>query len=94
MDSKGTLQRDAVTVIFRLLEALSDGELSLAQDLLEKATALDVAEVNSDLLKVIAECIGSNCSLVARRRIVEMVSGTPYESAAARLVESQVQEDD
>ena len=94
MDSEGRLQRDAVTVIFRLLEALSDGELILAQDLLEKATLLDVARVNSELLELIAECISSNSSLDSRRRIVAKVAGTPYEAAAARLVEGSLEIDD
>ncbi|TAN28106.1 MAG: hypothetical protein EPN30_03415 [Actinomycetota bacterium] len=85
MDSRGRSQREAVNVIFKLLEALVDGNDDLAGKLLEKAQALDVAGVNLGLLDAISGYMRSNGSLEAKRLLEQRVASTPYEVAARPL---------
>lgn len=81
----GRSQREAVTVIFRLLEAMVAGEMVVAHGLLERALSLDVAGVNSELLASISDYIKSNADDAAKWRLRDNVAGTPYEVAASPL---------
>ena len=83
--NRGRSQREAVTVIYRLLEALVAGELVVARVLCERASDLDVVGVNSELLASISEYIESNASVAAKFRLKDNVAGTPYELAASPL---------
>ncbi len=81
----GKSQREAVTVIFKLLDSIVAGKTDLAGELLERAESLDVAGVNAELLSSISEYLRSNAGSVAKQRLKENVAGTPYEVAASPL---------
>ena len=89
MVSRGRAQREAVTVIFRLLEAVSNGNIHQAHSLLSQAMALDEAGVNSGLLEAIGYYLESDASADSKQKISLHVAGTPYEVAAATLVDRE-----
>ncbi len=89
MVSRGRTQREAVTVIFRLFEALSNGNIHRAYSLLRQAIALDEAGVNSGLLEAIGCYLESNASADSKAKISLHVAGTPYEVAAASLIDRE-----
>lgn len=87
MVSRGRTQREAVTVTFRLLEALSSGDIDQAHTLLRQAMELDAAGVNSGLLEAIGYYLESNASADSKLKISLHVAGTPYEVAASTLID-------
>ncbi len=83
--NRGRSQREAVTVIYRLLEAMAAGEFVIAHTLLERASVLDVSGVNSELLESISDYLKFNANDAAKWRLKGAVAGTPYELAASPL---------
>ena len=86
MVSRGRAQREAVTVIFRLLEAVSNGNIRQAHSLLTQAMTLDEAGVNYGLLEAIGYYLESDASADSKEKIGVHVAGTPFEVAAAALL--------
>ena len=85
MNSSGRSQREAVDVIFRLLQAVVAGNGVLAWKLLRRAEGLDLAGVNSKLLESISNYLRSQGSTEAKLQLKQRISGTPYEMAATPL---------
>ena len=74
-----------MTLIFRLLDAMVAGELVVAHTLLERASGLDAAGVNSELLASISDYIKFDENETAKWRLKNAVAGTPYDLAASPL---------
>lgn len=85
---RGRAQRESVTVIFRIFDAVSKGEVEVARRLLAKAQSLDSAGVNAELLGALSECLDSGFSESSKDRITRIASGTPYEEAARAVAGS------
>lgn len=89
MNPDGRSQREAVTVIFRLLEVIAAGEFDVAQELLKRANELDVSGVNTDLLAALLYYLESGASAESKQQLERNVAATPYEVAARPMLDAK-----
>ncbi|NNN18416.1 MAG: hypothetical protein HKL84_01040 [Acidimicrobiaceae bacterium] len=89
MKSDGRSQREAVTVIFRLLEVAAAGEFEVARELAKRANELDVSGVNSDLLSALHCYLESGASAESKQQLQRIVAATPYEVAARQMLDAK-----
>lgn len=85
MESPGKRQREAVNVIFRVLQALVDGDFSLAKELLGRAKELDMAKVNCSLFSAIERFIENEGDTEAMVELLVASNSTPYETAVVAI---------
>lgn len=76
----GKVQREAVNVVFRLLEALQRRDALLVSKLLSRLRNLDQANVYFDFGKLVEAMLKEGISGKSLDRIQSYFEGTPFES--------------
>lgn len=79
-ETSGRAQREAVNVIFRLLTALRNDEITLSRELLGRLRELDVAGIYSNLVVMATNVIESGANAQSLQMLRDEIRGTPFES--------------
>ncbi len=76
----GKIQREAVNVVFRLLEALQRGDALLVSELLSRLRNLDQANVYFDFGELVEVILKDGITDKSLDRVRSHFEGTPFES--------------